>query len=973
MIKDFMALYNNEELPELRLQYKDYAEWQQSKGQQEKIVKQKAFWLNEFADEVTALELPSDYKRPSIKSYEGNSVEFSISKDETNKLKSIAETEGATLFMVLLSIYNILLSKLSNQEDIVVGTPASGRGHADLENMIGMFVNTLPLRNYPRGELSYREFLIEVKNKTLACFDNQNYQYEELIDELKMGRDTSRNPLFDVLFVFQNFEGEALEIPGIRLKRYKSVNTVSIFDLLLTTAEAQGQTLLSFEYSTSLFKKETIERFIIYFKKIISAIVADQSKKILDIDILIEKEKQQLLYEFNNTKALYPFDKTIHELFEQQVEKTPDNIAIIFEDNQISYRKLNNKANQLAGFIRDKGVISDYLVGIMLDSSIEFVGSVLGVLKAGGAYLPIDPELPTNRVLTMLQENGVQLVISKTEKIDNYSYTKYHGQNEFTITPTFSEKRTQIMDLDSEPIPDRVCINYEKYFNDKQKEINAHEIVREILFLDQIDEIVNNRPISNLNIINKSSDLLYAISTSGSTGKPKGVMLEHKNMVNLITWAQKCTNLTYDKVLQFASLSFDMSYYEIFSTLLNGGSLYLIDKSVKSDVPKLLKYVNEKVISTLFLPTSFLKFILSSGEFTKFLPKKIAHIVTAGEQLIVSDYLRKYLKKNNICLYNFYGPSETHVITSLTMNSGGYIEDIPSIGKPISNTSIFIVDNFMHINPIGIGGELLVSGEQVGRGYVNREDLTREKFIYWEPETGKIYNEENKSDSAIRVYHTGDICRWLPDGNIEFLGRIDYQVKIRGYRIELGEIETTLLKHEKIKETIVISRSENGEKNLCAYYVSTEEFSTNELRTYLSQSLPDYMLPSHFVRLEVMPLTPNGKIDLKALSCPEIQKENDYVPPSNEVEEKLVAIWSGVLKLGTEKISVNKSFFELGGHSLKAITLVNQIFKNFNIEIPLWYLFQNSTIVQLSEIIKTNEIVYRPVHDSIKKNQLYIE
>ncbi len=887
LVKDFMNLYHNESLPEATLHYKDYAEWQRGESQQATLAKQKAFWLNEFSEEAPLLELPVDFTRPSVKSYEGDSISFELTVEETGRLKTIADREGATLFMVILSVYNVLLGKLSNQEDIVIGTPLAGRQHEDLKNMIGMFVNTLPLRNYPKGELSFSEFLSEVKSRTLACFDNQNYQYDELIDELQTDRNVSRNPLFDVMFSYQNLEDSELKMQGLTLQPYSDKKSTSKFDLLLSSTEHNDRLYFGLEYYSAIFSQESIQKIIFYFKYLTSQITNDPDQKISALSLLDNPRRNKILYAFNDTSKDYEEEhKTLHEIFEEQVNKAPYEVALTYKGKSLTYRELNNRSNQLAGTLRAKGITRNKVVGVMQERSFEMIISILGILKAGGAYLPIDPEFPAERIKYIFINS--QLTVLLTDR---------------TSMPT--KDTTEGLE----------CIN-----------------VQEINF-----ETGETKNIKNVNV---STDLSYVIYTSGSTGQPKGAMLNHINMTNLLDHQYREEKVDYGSVLQFTTLSFDASAMEIFSALLKGGKLHLIDKETVQDFSKLLNHVRENEVEAIYMPSSVLNQIFNTKEYMHLVPSTIKHIVTTGEQLIIGDLFKKYLQKNQTYIHNHYGPAETQVVTAYTVSPAEVIPTMPPIGRPIQNTFIYILDKYMQPQPVHVTGELYIGGKQVGEGYIHNETLTAKKFI------------DNPFIPGDRLYRTGDLARWLPDGNIEFLGRVDQQVKIRGIRIEPGEIESQLNAHDQITESAVITKGKGGDKYLVAYYVSKEEIPSSDLRSFLSKKLPAYMMPGHYVHLAEMPFTPSGKLYRKALPDPEFQIGDDYDAPSNEVEEHLVEIWSEVLKLDKEVISVTRSFFELGGHSLRATVLVNKIFRILSIEVPLKAIFQHQDIRSLSLYIR---------------------
>jgi amino acid adenylation domain-containing protein len=953
--KEFMALFQEEELPLLapmRLQYKDFSRWQNSEKQTQLLKQQEFYWTKAFADEPPVLNLPTDYPRPLMQSFEGNLVNFVLNENETGTLKNIAKENDTTLYMVVLSLFTILLSKLSGQEDIIVGTPIAARRHADLENIIGMFVNTLAMRNYPTSEKKFNQFLKEVKWRTLEVFENQEYQFEDLVDRVSPGRDTSRNPIFDVMFNLLNqsdYTGPRQDLDD----PYKNEQEVyhhrkgtSKFDLYLAAVDMGKRLFFNLEYCTRLFKPATIERIIGYFKTIISSLADNPAIKLAEIEIVTEEEKAAILDMSKGIEEPHDTDTCIHRLFEAQAQKSPDQIALVgvHETHKkhetkynmsylsyMSYRELNKKSNQLAQRLREKGVKPDTVVGLMMERSIEMIPGILAVMKAGGAYLPIDTEYPASRKKYMLQDSRITLLLTNCEPDRAYG---------------FIPANIKIIDISAENI----------YQGNGM----------------------------NLPGINKGADLLYVIYTSGSTGNPKGVMLEHRNLVNLLGFQFKYTNIDCTGILQFTPISFDVSFQEIFSALLAGGVLYLVDRETRTNIPALFDVIRKNIIRTLFLPMSFLRFIFREEEYISLIPGCIEHIVTAGEQVIISDAFRDYLKSNHIYLHNHYGPSETHVVTTLTLDPEGEIPGRPSIGKPVLNTMIYILDKGKHLVPPGVPGELYIGGAQVGRGYWDRPGLTFEKFCLRQP-GGTLFGKNRPREASglprqklfikkgpgeriymshmsymSYIYRSGDLARWLPDGNIEFLGRIDNQVKIRGFRVELGEIQSRLLSYEGIEEAVVIARNspqDEHDKYLCAYIAAAGGIekapAAAQLRGYLSQTLPDFMIPSFFVPLEQIPLNPNGKVDRKALPepGPGLRPGENYAAPRYEMEEKLVEIWTKILADGNKtglSIGIDDNFFELGGNSLKVIQLISEINKTFNIEVPMGLIFKAPYIRSIS-------------------------
>ncbi|MCX6582597.1 MAG: amino acid adenylation domain-containing protein [Candidatus Aminicenantes bacterium] len=898
LIKEFMALYEGKELAPLKVHYKDYAR------NRESLITQEKFWLGQFAEEIPVLNLPLDYARPLVQDFEGNHVFFELTVAETSSLKALALKQGVTLYMLLLAVCNTWLSKLGGEDDIIIGTPVAGRRHVEYQDIVGMFVNTLALRNFPAPGRAFADFITEIKKRTLEAFQNQDYPFEELVDRVVKDRDTSRNPLFDVMFVFQNTDTPQIEIPGLILKPYEFENKAAKFDLTLDGMEKDGKLSFSLEYAARLFKEETARGFCAYFKNIINPIIGNPVVRIADIEILGQEEKAKILEIANGVEGYVDISETIHGMFEKVAPVNKDKVALIFRDGRLTYGEVNRKADELAHLLRNNGVGGDSIVALMVKRSFELVIAMLGIMKAGGAYLPIDPNFPQERIDYMLKDSAAKLSITTNDKDD---FIIHHANNLSFHHSSFDLPRIH------------------------------------------------------------HSNLCYLIYTSGSTGKPKGVMLEHTNLVNLMEFQYKFTRIDFSKVLQFTTMSFDVSFQEIFSTLLAGGELYLIDEDTRNSVPELFRLIVKNKIKTLFFPMSFLKMIFSSTGNDDLPAGNIEHIVTAGEQLVVDDRFREYLEKNRIYLHNHYGPSETHVITALTMSPGEDIPQFPTIGKPVMNTGIYILDKGQRLLPAGVAGELYAGGLQVGRGYLNNPELTREKF--------KIINDKLKiknGSDALRadfhhssfiihhsiLYRTGDLARRPGDGNIEFLGRIDHQVKIRGIRVEPGEIENRLKQIDYIKDAaVVVKQDSNGDKYLCAYVVANKEMNLDipALRNTLADGLPQYMIPAYFTPIDKIPLTPSGKLDRRGLPEPDMKKEEiSYTAPRDHIEKELLNIWSEIL--GKESsIGITDNFFRLGGHSLKAIGMVNRIQKKLGVKIAIQTLFQFPTIAEIAGIIKNSK------------------
>ncbi|MDR4329602.1 non-ribosomal peptide synthetase, partial [Bacillus pseudomycoides] len=728
----------------------------------------------------------------------------------------------------------------------------------------------------------------------LKAYENQDYPFEELVDKVNINRDMSRNPVFDTMFVLQNMQQEEKGIQGLQLIPYVGKHKISKFDLTLIGIEEEGHVSCMIEYATALYKEETIKRMSEHFMQLIDAIINDSQVKLSSLEIITPQEKAQILDVFNKTAIEYSSEKTIHQLFEEQVQRTPNQVAVVFENQQLTYQELNERANQLARTLRSEGVRSEQLVAIMAERSLEMIIGILGVLKAGGAYVPIDPEYPEERIQYMLKDSKAQLLLLQQHLQDH--------------------------------IP----------FEGKLVNLN--------------DEASYHKDGSNLKSIVASNQLAYVIYTSGTTGKPKGVMVEHHGLCNLKSVMYDTLQMNeQDKVVQFASLSFDASIWEIFTSLFFGATLYIPSKSVILDYHLFNHFMNENKITTATLPPAYATYLEPTQ--IPFLRK----LITAGSSSSI-QLVNKW--RGHVMYVNAYGPTEDSICstvwTSRDKLSGN--NSIP-IGRPIHNHQVYIMDKTGQLLPIGVAGELCIAGLGVARGYLNRPDLTKEKFV------------ENPFVSGEKMYKTGDLARWLTDGSIEYLGRIDHQVKIRGNRIEIGEVETALLEIESIQEVIVIAREDkDGLKQLCAYYVGDDSLTVGKLRNELSKKLPNYIIPSYFVKLTQMPLTPNGKVDRKALPKlgENVQTETEYEAPRTAAEVQLVEIWKEVL--GLEQIGIKENFFDIGGHSLKVLQLIRKVSQSIGVNLPYRVVFDTPTIETMAQQIMTSQLGMEKNTDFLKLN-----
>ncbi len=915
LIRDIVDLYSGKELPALPLQYKDYAGWQNSEKTRTEVAAQEVFWLEYLPAELPVLNLPTDFPRPPVQNFAGRQLLFELGAEETAALKELGRTEDATLYMVVLSIYILLLARLSDQEELLVGINTAGRKHADLQDIIGMFVNTLVLKNYLGAELTYRQFLGQLRERTLTAFENQDYPFEDLVKKTPLPRDTGRNPLFDTMFTFFNMEPLEVKIPGLTIKSYPYENRTTKFDLTLTAFEKDRKLLLTFEYCTALFKEETIKRFINYFKNIAAALGDDADIGIGEIEIISQEEKKQFLYDFNDGDAWYPLDKTVHQLFAEQVERTPDHIAAVGagagtrypvtdERAAITYKGLSEASNHLAFYLRQKGVQPDVIVGILLERSLEMVIGILGILKAGGAYLPIDSEYPGERIEFMVSDSGADILLTSRDL-----YDKIEVKDRF-----------------------KTC-SYIELIDDCRGEPCS-------------PAIDGGHPPPA-----PATCLAYIIYTSGTSGKPKGVMIDHRNLVRLMCNDKFQFDFNdHDVWTLFHSFCFDFSVWEMYGPLLYGGKLIIIPRPAARDTGRCLEILKEQGVTVLNqTPSAFYQLInLDLKAPNKEL--RIRYVIFGGEALQPLRLREWKLRYPAVKLINMYGITETTVhVTFKELMSSDIERKTSNIGRAIPTLGTYVLDKHSKLLPPGSAGELGVAGQGVGRGYLNRPELTQKKF------TRNLYKPEE------RLYKSGDLVKWLPQGDLEYLGRIDSQVKIRGFRIELGEIESQLLKYDQIKEAVVVARGEDpGDRYLWAYIVgkaqkqagSEAQIAGAELRQFLSQTLPDYMIPAYFIQLENIPLTANGKIDRKALPTPGMEPVDRYTPPRDAVEEQLVKIWSEVLGIDKGVLGIDANFFDLGGHSLKANLMVSRVHTEFDIKFPLVEVFRTPFIRELARVIK---------------------
>ena len=884
-------------LKPLPVQYADYAIWQRHWMQGEVLEQQLDYWRRQLAGAPLLLQLPVDHPRSALRSYKGVTHPFTISTELSASLKALCRETNTTLFMVLLAAFQVLLSRWSGQEDFLLGTPVANRTRSEFEGLIGFFVNTLVLRACLQDDPTVLELLSQVQDQALGAFTHQDVPFEYLVEAMQVERDTTSTPFFQVMFVLQNAPQETLRLPNLVLSTIESKITTAKFDLTLDMMETAEGLSGAFEYSTDLFEQATIERMSGHFEQLLRAFVSNPTQRIADIALLTAQERDLVLDSWNATAQMYPEDQCIQQLFEAQAKRTPDAVAIAGESQQLTYATLNARANQLAHYLRLQGVGPEVLVGICLDRSVDLLVALLGVLKAGGAYVPLNPHYPLERLTFMLQDARIQVVLTQKE---------------------LREKLPSLSLL-------AIC-------------------------LDESENILTEQPIENPLLDINAKHLAYVIYTSGSTGIPKGVLTPHKAVIN---HSFACIDLfklrPSDRVLQFASISFDAAAEEIFPAWLSGAAVVVPPFQGVPALADFSQLIETEQLTILDLPTAYwYTWTMELATLKKGLSDTVRLVIVGGEEALPNHLKLWQQVGSQVEWANTYGPTETTIISTAyrlaPRSRYQEMEHIP-IGRPIANTRLYVLNQRLQSVPIGAPGELYIGGAGVARGYLQRPELTAERFL----------PDPFSQEPGARLYKTGDLARYMPTGDLEYLGRIDHQVKVRGFRVEPGEVEKVLLQHPHIDECIIQPYEDTpGDRRLVAYVVSRQEAAPvgSELRSFLQEYLPDYMLPSAFVMLPALPLTTNGKIDHRALPAPERShfQQEAFVAPRNLLEHRLELIWEELLNI--QPISVTDNFFTLGGNSLLAVRLVAHIQKQFEQKVPLPVLFQNATIERLAAFLR---------------------
>jgi amino acid adenylation domain-containing protein len=862
-------------LPDLSIQYADYALWQREQLHGQRLDELLQYWRGQL-EGISPLELPTDHPRPPVPTYHGAVHEFEVPGELRTLLQSLSQAEGVTLHMTLLAAFQVLLSRYSGQDDITVGMPIAGRNHEDLEGLIGFFINTLVLRSDLSGNPTFQDLLGQVRETSLEAYDHQELPFEKLVEELQPERDRSRSPLVQVLFQLLDFGDQERKLKGLEIESLPSTSEQVRCDLEVHLWQKPESLTGNISYSTDLFDHTTIQRLTEHFLTLLQGIAATHQSPIGELPLLTEAEQHQLLVEWNDTAVEYP-DKCVHQLFEEQVGRTPDAAAVVFEGQELTYRELNQRANQLAHCLIEKGVGPDNVVGICVERSPEMIVGLLGILKAGGAYAPLDPKFPADRLAFVVEDTAMSVLVTQ-HRLEGCC-----GKNP--------------------PI---------------------------VIWLDEFNKtgILDNPEPSG-----SPTSLAYTIHTSGSTGKPKGVEIQHQTLVNCLCHFERNLKIgREDSWLAITTLAFDIAALEIWLPLVVGAKVIVASRETAQDGRRLAGVLHDSGASILQGTPATWQELLASG----WRGSPELQILCGGEA--IPQDLADQLATLSRTSWNVYGPTETTIWSTV---SRLIPSQSPTIGKPLSNTRVYLLDKNQVLVPIGVAGELHIGGDGLARGYLNRPELSGERFL-----------EIKVGGETERLYRTGDLCRWKADGNLEFLGRIDHQVKIRGFRIELGEIETVLGAYPDIKECVVIAREDNpGDKRLIAYIVSDQDQNTSpsNLRRALAEKLPDYMIPAAFVPLDILPLTPNGKVDRRALPAPEMDRTTagvNYTAPRTPIEEELAAIWEEML--GLDRVGIYDNFFDLGGHSLQAAALASQIEKLTGKRLPISAFFQSPAVASLA-------------------------
>lgn len=898
LLQEMSQLYNAycrgeaSPLPEPALQYSDFTLWQRQRINRGELDSEMQYWQQQLGPSLPVMELPADRPRPLVPSYRGASLGFELCREISQEVKDLSRANGVTTFMTLLAAWQVLLGRYCAQDEVVVGTVAANRSHAGLEQIIGLMVNTLPIKGELTDNPTFQQLLARVKEVAIGAYQHQELPYEKLVAELAVQRDVSRRPIIEMMLVMEQGLTRQVEWNGLTVSEAKIDTETAKYDLMISLQEKGDRFAGRIEYATDLFDEPRIRRIAESYQRLISAIVAQPDQRVKDLPLLTESE-QRLLIEWNDTAVPYADHKNIHQMFEEQVARMPDAIAAVYEAEHLTYHELNGRANQWADHLRRSGVAPGSLVGLCVERSLDMTIGVLAILKAGGAYLPLDPAYPKDRLSFMLADAQSAVLLTQKHLLER--------------------------------LPD-------------------HQAT--VVCMDSDRSVIKDRCREDSAAAATTDDLAYVIYTSGSTGRPKGTSLPHGALVNLIRWHAAAFR-PLPRSLQFASPSFDVSFYEMFTTWAAGGTLFIITEESRMDIPALAGFLADHAIEKAVLPVVVLQQLAEEHRFRGQRLTSLREVITTGEQLQITRPVVNLFTDFRLCsLHNHYGPSETHVVTAYSLNA---VPDSwpahPCIGKPIANAQMYILDQHLNLAPLGTLGELHIGGVSLARGYLHRPDLTAERFV----------PNPFSRRSGQRLYKTGDLVHYLNDGSIAFIGRADHQVKVRGFRVELGEIEAVLNQHPAVRESVVVTReTAPGHQHLVAYVAADrkQRVTADDLRAHLRERLPEHMLPAAYITMEKLPLTANGKIDRSALTLsyrPSVAQPEDLVQARTPAEELVAKIWREVLDV--EKIGINSNFFSLGGHSLLASQIILRLREIFCVDIPVRGMFEAPTVSGIVKVL----------------------
>jgi amino acid adenylation domain-containing protein/non-ribosomal peptide synthase protein (TIGR01720 family) len=923
ILRELAALYTAyarnlaDPLPEPEFQYIDYAHWQRQWLQGGILKKQLDYWAGRLQGIPRVHSVPLDKPRPPVQSYRGGSYRHSVDQALRKELEEFVQTRGVTLFMGLQTAFACLLGRYSGKTDIVMGTPVANRQRPEQEQMVGFFANTLVLRTDLSGNPAFSELLRQNKEDLLNAYEYQQLPFEKLVEELQPERSLSHSPLFQILFVLQNNKQPAFKLPGLDTSTMRLDETASKFDLTLEVVAGDNGLLIHWEYITDLFREETIRRMAEHFMVLLRGAIERPETRVSALPLLTQAESHRLLREWNDTGTLYPKEQCVHELFQIQAARIPGSIAVLFNELALSYEELNARSNRLAHYLIEQGVKPETLVGLNVERSLDMLVGVLGILKAGGAYLPLDPGYPAARLEYMLNDSGVDIVLSHAHLREKMA---------------FGDRR--VVSLDDADL------------------------------LAELNRYSGENPEKSVTGLS-AANVAYVIYTSGSTGQPKGVMIEHTSLMNFLCSMRNAPGISAnDALLSVTSTSFDIHTLELYLPLISGARVIIATADDTVSPASLSALMVRHGVSIMQATPSTWKMLLTEN----WEAQRPMKILCGGEAWSTS-LKHDLLRRRNVELWNMYGPTETTVWSSVKkiVPQDGDVH----LGPGIANTQLYVLDENRELCPVGIPGELYIGGEGLARGYLNRPELTAERFV------GNPFSDRSDSGRPARMYRTGDLVRWLPEGDLQFMGRLDQQVKIRGFRIELEEIENQLSKSNCVQSAVVVAREdEPGNKRLVAYITADKAIRgagsdsdlVNTLRTMLHSTLPGYMVPAAFVLLDAMPLTPNGKIDKKALPMPEgLPPADEYVAPGTDAESTLAGIWSQLLAIDLDRLSVTANFFALGGDSILSIQMVARAAKA-GLRLTVKQLFEHQTIQTLALVIGAGTLAEPALPDDAGPN-----